>query len=425
MIVQADALNQEFDTETQALVRSRIPLVTVAVVGLAAASWLVERQTDLSRSHLAGIIFAIEAAILLGAALLSRHPRAGRHSVFIASAAFSALPLLGSFYHLAVGIEAELLAVALVCLLGATTIAIPWGVRGQLPVAFAAVASFSAVIVSGLPSPTSPLLGWAGVAAVSALSVVGAGMLETYRRNLYQANRDLQVAYEAVKTAGQTKNEFIANLSHELRTPLNTIVGYTDLLLDDDFGHLNDEMRAPIERISKSADALRALINDLIDLALIETGRLRVDMKDVPLAPLFDELAAVTETMLRDKPIHFRWAEPQHLSVKADAGRLRQILTNLVGNAAKYTPQGEIELRAEKRNGHVLIAVRDTGLGVPKEEIQAIFTPFFRGSRRGGATGIGLGLSMSARLAELMNGEITVESDVGKGSTFTIQLEAC
>jgi signal transduction histidine kinase len=396
--VRTDAFSHDFERETQSLVRGRIPSVAAAFVAVAAVSWLVQRQTDPARDSLAAGTFLLEAIVLLSAVGLSSVRRLERHAVLISSIAFATLPLFGSFYHLAVGIEAELLAMAIVCLMAA--------------------------LAAGLPSPNSPLLGLAGVAVVSGFSVVGAGMLETYRRNLFQANRDLQAAYEAVKTAGQTKNEFIANLSHELRTPLNTIVGYTDLLLDDDFGALASEMRAPIERISKSADNLRALINDLIDLALIETGRLRVDIKDVPLAPLFDELAAVTVTMLRDKPIRFRYSEPQQLAVKADAGRLRQILTNLVGNAAKYTPQGEIELRAEKRNGQVLIAVRDTGLGVPKEEIQAIFTPFYRGTRRGNAMGVGLGLSMSARLAELMGGEITVESDIGKGSTFTVQLQA-
>jgi signal transduction histidine kinase len=289
-------------------------------------------------------------------------------------------------------------------------------------VAVAALAAYIAGLAMGLPAPISASLGLAGVAGVSALSVAGSWMLETYRRDLLRANRDLQAAYEAVKQAGQTKNEFIANLSHELRTPLNTIVGYTDLLLDNDFGAVGDEMRAPIERISRSADNLRALINDLIDLALIEAGRLRMEIKEVPLAPLFDEIAAQAEPLLRDRPIRFRYAEPAALAVRADAARLRQILSNLVGNAAKYTSQGEIEVCAKRSDGHVLIEVSDTGIGVPKDEMQAIFKPFYRGSRRGNAGGAGLGLSMSARLAELMGGAITVESDVGKGSKFTLHL---
>lgn len=402
-----------------------MPYVTTVMVALVALSWLVQHQIDPSRDGAAALVCLLEIGFLGAAWFLCRQPALKDRAVLVSSAGFAMLPILTAAYHVMVGIEIEMLAMALVCMMAATTVVMPWGLRGQLPVAFAAFASYAVALGAGLAGPHSPWLGLVGVGLVSAVSLAGAHTIETYRYHLFRANGDLQAAYEAVKAAGQTKNEFIANLSHELRTPLNTIVGYTDLLLDDDFGEMSDEMRAPIERISKSADNLRALINDLIDLALIETGRLRVEMKDVPLAPLFDELAALTEPMLRDKPIQFHYSEPDSLAVKADATRLRQILTNLVGNAAKYTPQGEIEVRAEKRNGHVLIEVRDTGIGVPKEEIQAIFKPFFRGTRRGNAAGVGLGLSMSARLAELMGGEITVESDPGKGSTFTLHLDAC
>lgn len=401
-----------------------MPYVAAAFIAVAAGALLVELNSEPSRGLHASWVFLVEAAVLAGATWSCRRPGWQDHSVGLCSAALAAIPVLSAIYHLLVGIEAELLAMSMVYMVAATAVFVPWGARGQISVAGAAVASFGAVLLLGLPAPIAPGLDFAGVLAVSALSVGGAHLLASYRRDLLRANRDLRSAYEALKAAGQTKNEFIANLSHELRTPLNTIVGYTDLLLDDDFGELGVEMRAPIERISKSADNLRALINDLIDLALIETGRLRVDIREVPLAPLFDELAAQAEPMLRDKPVHFRYREPSALTVRADGVRLRQILTNLVGNAAKYTPQGEIELRAVASNGGVQIHVSDTGVGVPKEEMEAIFTPFYRGTRRGNAIGVGLGLSMSARLAELMGGEITVDSEVGKGSRFTLHLSA-
>jgi signal transduction histidine kinase len=422
--VLAKTLSQDFADETRTLVRSRMPYVTTVVLALVAVSWLVQHQIDPSRDGTAAWVGLLEMSFFVGVWVLCRHRALRDRAVLISSAGCAVLPILTAAYHVMVGIEAERLAMALVCMVAAGTVVMPWGLRGQLPMAFAAFASYAVGLAVGLPGPEPLWVGLAGVGLVSALSLVGAHTLETYRYHLFRANGELQAAYEAVKAAGLAKNEFIANLSHELRTPLNTIVGYTDLLLDDDFGEITAEMRTPIERMSRSADNLRALINDLIDLALIEAGRMRVEMKEVPLAPLFDELAALTGPMLCDKPIQLRCSEPDSLAVKADTMRLRQILTNLVGNAAKYTPQGEIEVRAEKRNGRVLIGVRDTGIGVPAEEIQAIFKPFFRGTRHGDAAGVGLGLSMSARLAELMGGEITVESDLGKGSTFTLHLDA-
>jgi len=401
-----------------------MPYATAAVAAVTGVAWLFPNRADAFGDPVAQWLVLLAGGILAAATVLCRHPRWGRHAVLLGSIAFSALPLLSSIYCLLIGVDGDLLAMFLVCFLAAIIKVLPLGFYGQIPVAFAAFAAYAGVIVAGMPTQHPAYLTVTFVAVISGIAIAGAYLYEESRRSIFRAHRDLRVAYEAVKAAGQTKNEFIANLSHELRTPLNTIVGYTDLILDNDFGPLSEEMRAPVERISKSADNLRALINDLIDLALIETGRLRVEMKDVPLAPIFDELTALAEPMLRDKPIRFRYAEPDSIAVRADAARLRQILTNLVGNAAKYTPQGEIEVSAEQRNGSVLIAVRDTGIGVPKDEMQAIFKPFYRGSRRGASAGVGLGLSMSARLAELMGGEITVESDIGKGTTFTLHLDA-
>jgi signal transduction histidine kinase len=423
-MVSTSILSQDFDEETRLLVRSRMPYVAGAFIAIAVVSWLFEHQSDPRRDLYAGLVFALQAAVLLVATWACRRSRWQAWVVGIASGAVAAIPLLAATYHLLVGIEVELLVVGMVFLLAATTVIMPWGLRGQLPVTVSAALACGGGLALGLPAPLAPGLALTGLIAVGALSVIGAHLLANNRAYLLNTNRELHAAYDAVRQAGLTKNEFIANLSHELRTPLNTIVGYTDLLLDDDFGTLGAEMRAPIERISRSADNLRALINDLIDLALIESGRLKVEMKDVPLAPLFDELAAQTEPMLRDRPIRFYYAEPDSLAVHADVVRLRQILTNLVGNAAKYTPQGKIELRAARRNGGVDIEVRDTGPGVPQDEIQSIFTPFYRGSSRGSTGGVGLGLSMSARLAEMMGGNISVDSELGKGSCFTLHLSS-
>ncbi len=408
---------------TARLVANRLPYATAAFVLIFAVAWIFEHLVHPERDLVFGTLFASEALALLLASLLCRTRPLHRAAVSIAVlAAVIVLGLIAS-YHVLVGGEAEILAMALSYVVAGTTVALPWGMRGQLPVVLAALSAFLAALGLGVRGVISAGLGFVGLAGIGILSLMGAHFQSQYRRRLLRQAEELRAANEALRRANRAKNDFIAHVSHELRTLLSVVMGYTDLLLDDSYGDLG-AFREPIEKIDRAAAQLHRLINDLIDLSRIEAGRLHLEITDVPLAPLVQEIGALAEALLRGRPVRFVTNGTSGLAVRADAHRLRQILVNLVTNAAKYTETGTIELRAGAQGNSVVIEVADTGIGIPAHEQQAIFEPFYRGSGRTRSGGAGLGLSLSAKLAALMGGRITVASTPGAGSVFRVHLSA-
>jgi signal transduction histidine kinase len=265
-----------------------------------------------------------------------------------------------------------------------------------------------------------------------ALGGVGAGVLlaslcERRRRTSAKDVSDLRTDNLRLHERCVRKDEFLASVSHELRTPLNVVLGYIDLLLDHSFGSLEPAQRDILHRITKNASNLSHLINDLVDLSRIEAGRMRIDMEAVELDPLFADLAAVMDVLLAGRDVTFRadiasGCERLH----ADPDRLKQIVSNLLVNAVKFTERGGIVLEASPGpEGLVEISVTDTGIGIPVADHQAIFEPFRQAhDRERRAPGAGIGLSISSRLAVLMGGTLRVESAPGQGSRFTLALEA-
>jgi signal transduction histidine kinase len=251
--------------------------------------------------------------------------------------------------------------------------------------------------------------------------------LERQRRTFVAQTEQLGERNRELSAAAVRKDEFLASVSHELRTPLNVVLGYIDLLLDHSFGPLEPAQRDILHRITKNASNLSHLINDLLDLSRIEAGRMRIEMEAVDLAPLFTDLSAVMTVLLAGHDVTFaaEVATPC-ASVSADPDRLKQIVSNLLVNAVKFTERGSITLRAESGvQGRILVSVTDTGIGIPLGEHSAIFEPFRQvHDRERRAPGAGIGLSISARLAALMGGELTVTSAPGKGSRFTLVLDA-
>ncbi|MFU7529282.1 ATP-binding protein [Qipengyuania sp. ASV99] len=233
-------------------------------------------------------------------------------------------------------------------------------------------------------------------------------------------------ARRSAENAARVKSEFLANMSHEIRTPMNGVLGFAEMMLQDD---LDDAHRRHTEMIVQSGRAMMLLLNDILDLSKIEAGQISVDHAPVDLYSTIRECAALHRPAAAKKGLDLVLA-PAPASeaplVVSDALRIRQIILNLIGNAVKFTQQGRVEIACHITAGEVWVEVSDTGIGVRSDRIEAIFAPFTQGendtARRFGGTG--LGLTISRQLAELLGGRIKVDSEKGTGSRFRLTLPA-
>ena len=230
---------------------------------------------------------------------------------------------------------------------------------------------------------------------------------------------------DRLREASRLKSEFVATMSHELRTPLNAILGYSSLLLDVDFGPLGEEPSGILRRIERSGHQLLTLIQDTLDLSRLETGRDLVEASPVVLDELLGEVEAETRAMREGRPLEWHCrVRPPGLCLMTDPGKLKIILRNLVANAIKFTPSGRVAVDAERRAGRVVVRVADTGIGIAPEILPVIFDPFRQGdgslTRRFG--GVGLGLYLVKRLVAALGGEVTVQSELGRGTRFRVSI---
>ena len=311
---------------------------------------------------------------------------------------------------------------------------------------------------------TSPALRW-GLWTFGGLGVLllAIGLFREQQRALQVAGRSMELErlYSDVKRANQAKSEFLANVSHELRTPLNAIVGFVELLRDGFYGDLSPRQIPPVDRIAASATHLRHLVDQVLDIAKIAAGRLEVHPETIVLRPFVLNVASELESLVSEKGLAFSITVGASLPrVRTDPTHLRQILINLIGNAVKYTPAGTVSVRARLLGGPpdsvhmtptrssiigaddasarsllaraprsgtwVVLQVVDSGVGIAPADLERTFDEFeqVNAGARGESMqrGTGLGLAISRRLARLLGGDVSVESEIGRGSTFTVWL---
>ena len=236
-----------------------------------------------------------------------------------------------------------------------------------------------------------------------------------------EAARELETLNVQLARASQAKSEFLANMSHELRTPMNAILGFTEMVLDDIYGEVPPQLRDPIQDVRTCGQQLLRLINDVLDLSKIEAGRMELSLTDYSVQEVVETARTSLRSLAEEKGLEFTAEVAADLPVAyGDGKRITQCLTNLVGNALKFTKQGRVAIRADLDGDCVVYSVADTGIGIPTDQLDQIFGEFRQVdasiSREFGGTG--LGLSITKTFVELHGGRIWVESEPGRGSTF-------
>ncbi|MBI3803425.1 MAG: hybrid sensor histidine kinase/response regulator [Nitrospirae bacterium] len=251
--------------------------------------------------------------------------------------------------------------------------------------------------------------------------------VEARTAELLGANQQLKQKTIEAEEANQTKSYFLSAVSHELRTPLNAIIGYTQLLLDGVYGPVADTQKEPLEGVFKNARDQLKLVDDLLDLTKIESRKMPVNIEVVDLPELLEDVHIGIRPLFEKKSLSVAWEIEEGLPmIESDPYKIRQIITNLLSNALKFTESGgvTISIRRRLRNEGIEIVVQDTGIGIPPNQFSRIFDAFHQVDRTTTREfgGVGLGLAIVKELVSLLKGEIAVESVFGKGTTFIVLL---
>ncbi len=233
------------------------------------------------------------------------------------------------------------------------------------------------------------------------------------------------VAFEKAEAASDAKSSFLANMSHELRTPLNAVIGYSEIIHDS--AKENDFKSIPkdADKITQAGKHLLALINNVLDLSKIESGKMEVYVENIDMHHLLHEIMETTETLLSKNKNTFIYDVPENIStVKSDSTKLRQILLNIIGNAAKFTSNGKVEIKVESSTANIKLSISDTGIGMSKTQLNDLTTPFMQAdistTRKYGGTG--LGMSLTEHLTDLLGIDVDIKSTPDKGTCFDLTI---
>jgi signal transduction histidine kinase len=241
-----------------------------------------------------------------------------------------------------------------------------------------------------------------------------------------EIEHSLREANITAETANRTKSEFLANMSHELRTPLNSIIGFSDVLLEGNSGNLNERQTRYLKNISNSGKHLLTIINDILDISKVESGKIQLCKEIISVKTLIEDMVASMQHLAARKEIVIQISiDTDSGYVRVDKGKIKQVLYNLIGNALKFTDRGGFVNISAKVNGDLAyISVKDTGIGISKTDQEKLFKPFTQidSSIARRYEGTGLGLALAKELVVLHGGQIWVESEPEKGSTFTFTI---
>jgi signal transduction histidine kinase len=304
---------------------------------------------------------------------------------------------------------------------------VPEGVRRGCEVTGMKSIIFAPLVKEGRPIGSL----WVGRLGTGAFNDKRIALLKTFADQAVIAIQNARLLQEIhdkseqVEIANRHKSEFLASMSHELRTPLNAIIGFTRIVQRNAQGRLEQKQIENLEKIQASGEHLLALINAVLDLSKVEAGRVEVSAREVELAPVLEHCLRTVEPLIKADAVSLVSEFDGRLpTMLVDDEKLRQIVINLLSNAAKFTAKGSVRLSAHGTKGAVAIAVADTGIGIAADKLGIIFEEF-RQAEAGSTRqygGTGLGLAIARRLARLMGGDIDVASEPGRGSTFTLTL---
>jgi signal transduction histidine kinase len=413
----ADHIARAFRSETLDIVAQRVPmgfglfLLFTAVASAFEWFYYPERWRAVIVAYAAYLLIALVRTVTLRLA-----PAWAARSTPLATNAFGGCLIA---YFAWVDGNAEVLVILLLMYLYGVALIYPWGWRRQALGTVAVPIIYLLALQTGVTPAQPPLSGVAALFAAYGMAVFGAGLLESHR---FTAYRDAA----ALQRINEEKNEILGMAAHDLRNPLSAIQGYGELLRDTEAVLSTTERSEIIERIGLLSTSMLRLVSDLLDISAIEAGKLNLNLQETDLVHLVQANVAVNSLLARRKRVALVFHNHGPASVaRVDWTKMEQVLDNLISNAIKFSPAGaQVTVRLYQDDGAAVIAVCDEGPGIPAEERDKLFRPFYRAGTQGtcGEPSTGLGLAIVRRIVEAHGGRVWVESEINKGSTFYVSV---